>query len=267
MGNAFFVVWRESLEAFLIVGILYAWLRANGHGARGTRALAAGIGAGIGLALALGWALVAVQDELVGEALDAFQTGMLLVAAALITQMVLWMRRHGRQLRTQLHAELTAASARSGLAGIAVVAALAIAREGAETAIFLYGLAQEGGLGALLAGAGAGFVAAAFTAWLAARGLRLLNMGRLLRLSSILLLVLASALLVAAGDRMIGAGWLPTLLDPVWDSSPLIDDGSNAGKLFADFSGYRARPALSLLLIYLAYWSAVVVGWRRSGRA
>lgn len=267
MTNAFFVVWRESLEAFLIVGILYAWLQANEHGARGRRALAAGIGAGIALALALGWALVAVQDELVGEALDAFQTGMLLVAAALITQMVLWMRRHGRQLRAQLHAELSAASARSGLAGVAVVAALAIAREGAETAIFLYGLAQEGGLGTLLAGAVAGFVAAALTAALAAGGLRRLPLAPLLRLSSLLLLVLASALLVAAGDRLIGAGWLPTLVDPVWDSSRLIDDGSDAGKLFADFSGYRARPALSLLLIQLAYWSAVAVGWRRSGRA
>lgn len=266
MGNALFVVWRESLEAFLVVGILHAWLQANGHGGRGTRALAAGVGAGIALALALGWALVAVQDELAGEALEAFQTGMLLVAAALITQMVLWMRRHGRKLRAQIHGELAAAQARAGLAGVAVVATLAVAREGAETTIFLYGFAQEGGVADLVAGAGAGFAAAAATAFAAARGLRRFDSGRLLRYSSLLLLVIASALLVAGADRLIGAGWLPGLVDPLWDSAALLDDGDGAGKLFADFSGYRARPALSVVLVYAAYWSAVAFAWRRAGR-
>ncbi|MBW7903886.1 MAG: FTR1 family protein [Rhodocyclaceae bacterium] len=266
MGNALFVVWRESLEAFLVVGILHAWLQANGRGSRGTRALAVGVGAGVALALLLGWALVAVQDELAGEALEAFQTGMLLVAAALITQMVLWMRRHGRQMRAQIHAELTAADARAGLAGVAVVAALAVAREGAETAIFLYGFAQESSLAELLAGAAAGFAAAAATAFAAARGLRRFDTGRLLRYSSILLLIIASALLVAAADRMIGAGWLPGIVDPLWDSAALIDDGTGAGKLLADFSGYRARPALSVVLVYAAYWIGVVLAWRRAGR-
>lgn len=266
MGNALFVVWRESLEAFLVIGILHAWLQANGHAERGTRALAAGVGAGVVLALVLGWALVAVQDELAGEALEIFQIGMLLVAATLITHMVLWMRRHGRQLRTRIHAELAAAQTRAGLLGIAIVAALAVAREGAETAIFLYGFAQEAGPGELLAGAGAGFVAAAATALAAARGLRRFDSSRLLRYSSFLLLLLASALLVAGIDRLIGAGWLPGIVDPLWDSAFLIDDGDGAGKLLADFSGYRARPALSVVLVYATYWAGVALAWRRVGR-
>ena len=107
MGNAFFVVWRESLEAFLIVGILHAWLKANRDSGGGRRALFAGLAAGAALALLLGWALLTVQDELTGEALEGFQTATLLVAAGLITQMVLWMRRHGRTLKTRLHADLS----------------------------------------------------------------------------------------------------------------------------------------------------------------
>ena len=62
MGNAFFVVWRESLEAFLIAGILHAWLQANAGGRRGTTALFGGLAAGVAMALALGGALVGVQD-------------------------------------------------------------------------------------------------------------------------------------------------------------------------------------------------------------
>ena len=265
MGNAFFVVWRESLEAFLIAGILFAWLQANDDTGKGKRALFGGLAAGVGLALLLGWALLGVQDELTGEALETFQTATLFVAAGLITQMVLWMRKHGRQMKARLHADLAAARERSGFLGVAVVAALAVAREGAETVIFLYGLAQGGEISALVVGSLTGFAAAGATAWLAAKSLARLNIALLLRLSSILLLILASALLMTALDRLIGAGSLPPLLDPVWDSSLLLDDTTTGGKLLADFSGYRARPALSSLLVWVTYWGVVLFAWRRSG--
>lgn len=269
MGNAFFVVWRESLEAFLIVGILHAWLQANDATGRARRYLFGGLAAGVGLALLLGEALLTVQDELTGEALEIFQTVTLFIAAGLITQMVLWMRQHGRTIKRRLHADLSAAASRSGHAGVAIVAALAVAREGAETVIFLYGLSQggnEAGLATIAVGAGAGFLAAGLTAWLAARSLARLNLALLLKLSSFLLLVLASALLVAGLDRLVGAGYLPALLDPVWDSAALLDDSTAVGRLIADFSGYRARPALSELLIWMSYWGVVVVAWRRTGR-
>lgn len=266
MGNAFFVVWRESLEAFLIAGILYAWLKANDDSGAGRRALFGGLAAGVGLALLLGWALLTVQDELTGEALEIFQTATLLVAAGLITQMVLWMRKHGRGIKARLHADLAAAAEQSGYLGVAVVAALAVAREGAETVIFLYGLAQGGEISALIIGSISGLGVAGLTAWVAAKSLARLNLALLLRLSAILLLVLASALLVAALDRLVGAGYLPALLDPVWDSSQWLDDTTKSGKLFADFSGYRARPALSELIIWAAYWGSVIFFWRRTSR-
>jgi high-affinity iron transporter len=263
MGNALFVVWRESLEAFLIAGILYAWLKANDDSGSGRRALFLGLASGAGLAVLLGWALLSVQDELTGNALEAFQIGTLFVASGLITQMVLWMKKHGRQMKARLHADLAAAAEKSGYLGVAVVAALAVAREGAETVIFLYGLAQGGDLSALAVGSVLGLAGAGATAWLAAKSLAKLNIALLLRLSSLLLLVLASALLVSAVDRLIGAGWLPPLFDPVWDTSMLIDDTTQGGKLFADFAGYRARPALSTLLAWAAYWGVVILAHRR----
>jgi high-affinity iron transporter len=65
---------------------------------------------------------------------------------------------------------------------------------------------------------------------------------------------------MAGVDRMIGLDWLPPLLDPVWDSSDLLDDGRGAGRLLADFVGYRARPSASLLLAYAAFWAFAI--WR-----
>ena len=258
MLNAFFVVWRESLEALMVIGILYAWLKADGD-RRGLRALFVGVAAGVALALALGWGILHAQDELTGNALEIFQIAAMTLAAALIVQMVFWMRKHGRKLKANLETQLAEARAQQGQWGIIIIAALAVAREGAETVIFLYGLAVGGEISALISGALGGFAVAMLTAWGAAKSLAWLPLGRLLQLSAFLLLVLASSMLVAASDHMIGMDWLPTLVDPVWDSAALLDDQTGIGRLLHDFAGYRAQPALSTLLIWLAYWGLALL--------
>ncbi|MDR2165821.1 MAG: FTR1 family protein [Zoogloeaceae bacterium] len=262
MQNAFFVVWRESLEALLVIGILYAWLNVNDPGGKGKRALFVGIAVGIGLALFLGWGLMNVQEGLAGEALQVFQISILCVAAILITQMVIWMSLQGRAMKAHLENRLEQAQQKSGSLGVLVVAALAVAREGAETIIFLYSLAQGGKIDELLIGAIGGFAAAIFTAWLAAKSLGRLNIGLLLRISSMLLLILASSLLVSASDRLTDMivesdrlmHWMPALVDELWDSSGLIDDSGGIGRVLADFAGYRAHPVLSNLLVWGGYW-------------
>lgn len=259
MANVLFVVWRESVEAMLVIGILFAWLRRQDDYPRGVRALWCGIGAGVALAAALGWAMVSAQDELSGEALEWFQVAILLGAAALIVQMVLWMRKNGRGMQQRLEQDLSQAVQRNGARGVAIVAALAVAREGAETVVFLYGMGLDQHADGSLAGAAVlGFALAGLTAWAVSRGLRFLQYRHFFRISGALLLLFACALLGAGIDRLIGMGTLPALVDPLWDSSALFDDGSGPGALLAAFTGYRARPSLMLLLVYAVYWSALL---------
>lgn len=258
MGNAFIVVWRESLEALLIVGIVHAWLKVNDPSGRGTQALWGGVAVGLGLAALLGYLISVVQDELAETALEAFQAGMLIVACLLVTHMVLWMARHGREMKKHLEQGAARARDAANWIGLATVVALAIAREGAETAIFLYGLAMSGQGEALALGAGAGLAAGLATGWGVSRGLRFFPTGPFLRISGGLLLVFAAALLAAGVEKLIGQGWLPALADQLWDSSRLLDDSAGAGKIFADFTGYRAHPSLMLALIYCAYWASVL---------
>lgn len=258
--NAVFVVWRESLEAMLVVGILHAWLQRNPLQG-GRAALWLGTAGGLVLACGLGAAMLGIAGELDDEWLDHFQTGMLLLACLLVTHMVLWMSRHGRQLRHALEHSL-AAQAGNRL-GIALIVALAISREGAETVIFLYGLSFEAGLSSLLPSALAGLGLAALCVWLGGRGLRLFPARQFLRISSAVLLVLAAAMLATAIDRLIGSGNLPALLDPVWDSTYLLDDNTDGGRFLASFTGYRARPSLMLLLGYVTYWLGVLTLLRK----
>lgn len=264
MLNAFIIVWRESLEALLVISVLLSWIARQQQPAGALRhGLWLGTCGGVTLAVGLGYASFAVQSEFAGSSLEIFQLVMVLAAAALILHMVLWMHRHGRDMRRQLEGQ--AAQAASAW-GIAAIAALAVAREGAETVVFLYGLGMESSgaaLASVLGSAAAGLAAAGVSAWLAARGARLLNYRTLFRISEILLLLIANALLVSGVDRMISLDWLPALIDPVWDLSALLADGQGAGRLLADFTGYRARPAAMVLLASACFWAFALWRMRR----
>ena len=265
MGNTLFIVWRESVEGILVVGILYAWLKAHPEGVRGMRYLWGGVAAGLGLAGLLALAMMGVYSSLDGDALDYFQLGMMLVAAGLITQMVFWMRKHGRALKNELEAGLERAAGEANWIGVSVIAALAVGRESAETVIFLYGngMGQQGMAFAQFLGAAAlGFALALITFWLLVKGGRYLSWKSFFSISETLLLLLAAGLLIGGVEKMIGYDWIPTLVDPVWDSSFLLDDNATVGNLVATLTGYRAHPALTLVLVYASYW-ALVLGWPR----
>jgi high-affinity iron transporter len=260
MLNTLIIVWRESLEAMLVIGVLLAWIGRQPDPERLKRGLWSGVGAGIALALVLGFATFAAQSQFAGTSLEAFQLAMVLFAAVLIVQMVMWMHRHGRHMKRELEEQ---AAQTTGAWGVAMVTALAVAREGGETVVFLYGLGMEGndgGLAGMLAAATAGFALAAATSWVVARGARFLNYRTLFRASEILLLLIANSLLANGIDRLTGMDLLPPLLDPAWDVSTLLDDTHGVGRILADFAGYRARPSGILLLAGLAYWAFVL--WR-----
>lgn len=263
MWNALIVVWRESLEAMLVIGVMLSWITRQPDPAPLKRGLWGGAAAGIALAGALGYAAYTVQSEFAGQTLEQFQLAMVLAAAALILHMVLWMHEHGRRMKRELEQQVERAAAATGaVLGVAAITALAVAREGTETVIFLYGLGMEGDGAAtqLFGGAVAGFAIAAATAWAVARGARFLNMRTLFRVSEILLLLIATALLVAGIDKMIGMEWLPPLVDPLWDVADILPDARGPGRFLADFIGYRARPAAMVVIAIAAFWSYAL--WR-----
>lgn len=270
MEQVIFIVWRESVEALLIVGVLYTWLRNSPEGRRGIPWLWAGVAAGLALAGMLALVLLGLSSWLSGEGQEWFQAIMALTASALIVQMVYWMRRHGRGLKAALHSGAQQGLQQSRWWGLFVLVAIAVAREGSETVVFLYGTIAAGvaaGSGASLAWAGlGGFVAALASFWVLQLGGKLITWRRFFMLTEVLLLLLASALLVSGMDHLISLGVLPVLVDPVWDSSWLLDTGAGLGKVMADFAGYRAYPALSELLLWAAYWLAVWSLLRHAGR-
>src|SRR3989344_601714 len=165
MANAVLIVWRETIEALLVVGILHAWLTTRGDRTR-LRFLWGGVAAGLGFAGLLAWTLLALSEALEGETVEYVQGGTTLAAAGLITHMVFWMRRHGRGLKGELETGL--ARATTGVA-VSLLAAIAVGREGAETVGFLYGLGVGGNTLMLTLAVTAGVAIAIASFWLLQR--------------------------------------------------------------------------------------------------
>lgn len=260
-GNVAFIIWRESVEALLVIGILNAWLaRQSDIASRGRLFLWAGVACGLLLATVLGVIFVAFGEAISDDAQQAYQTGAVLVAAALIIQMVFWMRRHGRTLKRELETSLQNAASRSSWWSVFILAMIAVAREGSETVVFLFGTlsaAQNASLAGLIAATILGFSLALATYFVLQLGVRFLSWRVFFSVTEVMLLLLAASLLVTGVENLGGLGVLPRLSGRLWDSSAIMPDSGPVGGLVAALTGYRARPDLMSVLVYALYWGLI----------
>ncbi|MBE2278253.1 MAG: FTR1 family protein [Rhodobacteraceae bacterium] len=266
MGQVIFVVARESIEALLIIGILYAWLGRRPDAATGRRWILGGVLAGLGLATLLALTLMGVTTFLGGAARTWFEIGMLAVAAALIVQMVMWMRSHGRTLRRDMENDLSGHADAANWWGVFLLTAIAVGREGAETVMFLYGtFLQLDSLGSYLNFVVSGLVgfALAMVLFVALQmGSRFISWKWFFRVTEVMLLLLAGSLFLTATDKVLNKvlsawnlpGWIYAT---VWDSSAFLSDSSGLGSLMAALFGYRSQPIVWNLLMYVLFWGVV----------
>jgi high-affinity iron transporter len=263
-AQVIFVVWRESVEALLVVGILHAWLAHNSTDRGAMKYLWGGVAVGLLAAVALSIALVGFAEVLPPNWQDFFQAGLILAACGLIVQMVFWMRRHGRTLKRELEDGLSRSVQTGQWWGVFVLALAAIAREGSETVVFLYGIVAAGaaghyletGLAILLA------LAAAFaTYWLLQVFARRTSWRIFFRVTEIMLLFLGSALLVTGLGYLVSFGLLP-YTSPVWSTDFLLRDTSSIGGLVASLTGYRSEPDIVTLATWLVYWGGIAAAFR-----
>jgi high-affinity iron transporter len=259
LGNVVFVIWRESVEALLIIGILNTWLRHNDIGGRGRIFLWSGVAAGLLSAVAFGTAIALFSESIPENTQQTYQAIAVLVAAGLIVQMVVWMRRHGRTLRGDIETALEDASAKANWWGVFALAAIAVAREGAETVVFLFGTLaamKATSLPGTAAAVAAGFALALATYYILQLGSRILTWRVFFRFTEIMLLLLAASLVVSGVDILGDLGILPES-HRVRDSSAILPDSGAFGGLVGALTGYRARPDAIEILTYGLYWGAI----------
>ena len=252
MAAALLVVFREVIEAGLIVGIVLA----------ATRGVAArGLWVGVGIVSgAAGASLVAafageIASLFQGSGQELFDAGILFLAVGMLTWHVVWMSGHGRSIAHEMkQAGAAVVAGDRPMAALAVVVGIAVLREGSEVVLFLYGIANQGGTSslAMLAGGVLGLAAGIVTSALIYLGLLAIPAGRIFGITSGLITLLAAGMAAQAILFLQQGGYLEYLTRAVWDTSGILPQDSIVGRLLHTLVGYNDAPNGAQLLAYVA---------------
>jgi high-affinity iron transporter len=258
MLGALVIVFREVLEAGLIIGIVLAATR--GLPGRG-RWIATGVAAGVA-----GAAVVALFAEHIANAFEG--SGQELLNASVLGAAVLmlmwhnaWMARHGREMAADMKAVGQAVSAGNRpMTALATVVGLAVLREGAEIVLFLYGIVATGtSPGSLLAGGLFGVALGAALTALTYYGLLSLPTRHVFTVTTVLIALLAAGMAAQAVQFLDAAGLIDVLGARMWDSSSILPQDGMLGRLLHTLIGYTDRPTELQLIAYLATLAAMAV--------
>jgi high-affinity iron transporter len=251
MFGALVIVFREVIEAGLIVGIVMAATRGvAGRGRWVTFGIAAGV---LGAAVVASFA-GAISQAFEGAGQELFNASVLGIAVVMLMWHNAWMARHGREIAEEMRTVGHAVSeGTKPLTALAIVVGLAVLREGAEVVLFLYGIMAQGTSGAaLLVGGLLGIAAGAAFTGLTYYGLLAIPNRHIFSVTSWLIALLAAGMAAQAAQFLNNAGVVVALDRTVWDTSWLLSEHSLFGKLLHTLIGYSERPTEMQLMTYIA---------------
>ncbi len=204
--GAFLITLREVFEASLIIGLILAFLKRTGTLESHARAVWQGTAAAILVSTIAAVILFAAVGSLEGTAEVLFEAVAMLSAAVVLTWMVFWMRRQARTLGSDLRDQVGTAIAHGGTFALALVAFVAVVREGFETALFLFVSVGESGALATIVGGVAGCVVAIGLGVALYRGSLKLDLRRFFLISGGLVLILAAYMVYGGLEELAELG-------------------------------------------------------------
>jgi high-affinity iron transporter len=251
--TTFVIGLREGLEAALIVGIIAAFVIQRRQ-ARALLPMWIGVAAAVGLSAGTAVALNLLGQAMSTQSRETLEGLLALLAVAGITYMIVWMRRHGPGLRSDLESRTGEALASGSAVAVAAMAFVAVLREGMETAVFLLATFQTTrSTAAAVIGAVGGILVAIVIGYGIFRGGIRLDLRKFFRVTGVLLVIVAAGLLSAGVHSLAEAGLVPVLQGSAIDLSWLIAPGTIRSSLLTAFLGLQPVPTVAEVLVWLAY--------------
>jgi high-affinity iron transporter len=196
--GAFVIVLREAFEASLVLGLVFAFLNKTGQRARHGAAVWQGTAVAATVSASIGAILFLTVGELEGTAEQVYEGTAMLVAAVVLTWMVFWMRKQAKTIGGALHAQVGHAVASGGGLALAAVAFVAVAREGLESALFLFVSVGDNGVVQTVVGGALGLLTAIALGMALYRGSLKLDLRKFFLVTGLLVIAFAAYLLVGA---------------------------------------------------------------------
>ncbi|MGD2105368.1 MAG: FTR1 family protein [Anaerolineae bacterium] len=258
------LAFREGLEAALIVGIVLGALRKLGH-VEQSRAVWQGVAMAVVASLAAAIGLNLIGARLEGPSENVFEGVTMFLAAGVLTWMIFWMQAQSRFIRARLEADVRRAIVGSGR-GLSGLAFAAVFREGLETALFLTAAALTTTIWETILGGLLGLAAAIITGWLLFATTIRLDVKRLFQVTGVLLILFAAGLVAHGVHEFNELGWIPAVIEHVWDTNRIMDEGSVLGQVLKALFGYNGNPSLTEVAAYGTYYVIVLLSLRWRGQ-
>ena len=267
MFTAALIVFRESLEAALFVGIVAAATR----GLLGrNRWLAGGVGAGVlgAVALALMAERITAWSDGIGQ--DLVNIAVLSLALTMLVWHCVWVSAHAKEMVA--HARRLGASVADGNLtpwALVVAVALAVLREGAETVLFVGGSLRgttDTSVASVLAASVVGLSLGVAVGALLYAGLSRIPAKRLFDATNLLIALLAGSIASQLARSLAQAGLIDAWTTPLWDTSHALAPDSALGTLLHALVGYDARPSGLQLASYVGVLALIYLGMRAMRR-
>jgi high-affinity iron transporter len=263
---ALLITLREGLEAALIVGIVLSVLRKLGRTDR-RASVWAGVAAAVAVSAIAGLALSALGVAFEGHGEEIFEGIAMILAAGVLTWMIFWMRRQGRQVQTELELDVRRTAAVGSAWAMFSVAFVAVVREGIETVLFLTAAAFSATPAQTFVGGVLGLTVAVALGWLIFAAGRGLNVRAFFQVTGVLLILFAAGLVAHGIHELQEAVVLPILVEHVWDINHVLDERGTVGTFLQALFGYNGNPSLLELVGYVLYLAGVGLASQRGGRA
>jgi high-affinity iron transporter len=248
---------REGLEAALIIGIALGVLRKLGRQSLNSMIWIGALSAiivSILTAVGLNW----IGAEFTGRGEQLFEGITMFLAAGVLTWMVFWMRKQSKTIRADVEEGVSLAIQGKGKRALFFLAFLAVVREGIELGLFLLAARLNSNPFQELLGAALGLSSAALLGWVIFTASRRLSLGKFFQSTNVLLALFAAGLVGLGVREFNEIGWIPSIIDHVWDLGRILPDDSTVGQLLKALIGYNSNPSLSQVIAYFGYF--VVLG-------
>ena len=251
------LTFREGLEAAVIVAIMLGYLRKVGRlDQQWTIWVGALSAATLAVAFTVGLQIAGAQFDDPAKAI--YEGGTSLLAVGMLSYMIFWMQKQARYMKGSLEHSMKESLAQGAVLGLFGIAFLTVAREGVETALFLSASAFQTSGSATLLGSVVGVLVALVVAWAVyMAGIRI-QLRTFFKITTVLLVIFAAAILRYAIDEFEEIGWLPALVDPVWNTEAWLPTSSGIGAVLQALAGYTPDPSLLQVIGYAGY--LLVVG-------